>query len=496
MVVTLSADEPQDVLADWLLILVCSDEDPAKRLLEIDQRLGGAIAGVLAREDFSASDQELLVLYQTAGVRATNILLCGCGESTELRRAGVRKSLLAGFRRICSKAAQTVAIACDPLLSSMIQDEELAELVAECTEAAPIDASVCRREQKHHALGDVVLCNVATNPETSQAIRRGQLVATAVNLVKDLVNRPANEVYPETFCDRIAGLAGAAGVRCEVFDEAMLRRERMGAMLAVAQGSERPARMLALHIRNGGQNAPIYSIVGKGVTFDSGGYSLKPSDSMLTMKCDMAGAATSVAVGLAAAQLGLRINLSVYVGLVENMVSGRAFKLGDVITARNGTTIEIQNTDAEGRLVLADVLNYAVEHGARQVVDLATLTGACVVALGEDLAGLFASCDALSQELLSAGEAEGEGLWRLPLHRPYDDLLKSDVADVRNIGGRWGGAITAARFLQKFVGDAAWAHLDIAGPAFATGSTAWRDSGATGCFVKTLLRWLAEKQSP
>ncbi len=226
MVVTLSADEPQDVLADWLLILVCSDEDPAKRLLEIDQRLGGAIAGVLAREDFSASDQELLVLYQTAGVRATNILLCGCGESTELRRAGVRKSLLAGFRRICSKAAQTVAIACDPLLSSMIQDEELAELVAECTEAAPIDASVCRREQKHHALGDVVLCNVATNPETSQAIRRGQLVATAVNLVKDLVNRPANEVYPETFCDRIAGLAVLRV--CDVkFDEAMLRRERM-----------------------------------------------------------------------------------------------------------------------------------------------------------------------------------------------------------------------------------------------------------------------------
>ncbi|MBL8816061.1 MAG: leucyl aminopeptidase [Planctomyces sp.] len=493
MTISFTADLPQDVVADWLLILVSSLGDPAQRFQDIDQQIAGMISGVMRRTDFEAGELEILPLYQTAGIRATNILLVGCGDAANLRKAGIRKSLLAGFRRITTKQKQTVAVCFDSEISSRISENVLTEIVADSVVAAPIDAGVCRKEQKHFALGDVVLCGFESGSSLSASANRGQTIAAAVNLAKELVNRPANEIYPETFCDRIAGLAGAAGIRCDIYDEPMLRRERMGAMLAVAQGSDRSARMLALHVRAGGDSVPTIALVGKGVTFDSGGYSLKPNDSMLTMKCDMAGAATCVAVGLAAAQLRIPVNLSVYVGLVENMVSGRAFKLGDVVTARNGTTIEIQNTDAEGRLVLADVLNFAVDSGASQIIDLATLTGACVVALGEDVAGLFCNTPDLANSLLNSADAEGEALWQLPLYRQYDELLKSDVADVRNIGGRWAGAITAARFLQKFVGDTPWAHLDIAGPAFATGSTSWRDSGATGCFVRSLLYWLEEK---
>ena len=212
---------------------------------------------------------------------------------------------------------------------------------------------------------------------------------------------------------------------------------------------------------------------------------------MLGMKADMAGAATVVSVILGAAALGLPINLNVYAGLVENMVSGTAYKLGDVLTTRSGITVEVQNTDAEGRLVLADVLSYAVDDGVSEVIDVATLTGACVVALGEDVTGVFSNDDRLADSILGAADQVGESVWRMPMFRHYDDQLKSDVADIRNIGGRWGGAITAAKFLQRFVGDVPWAHLDIAGPSFSSSGTSWRDSGATACLVRSLIARLA-----
>ena len=265
----------------------------------------------------------------------------------------------------------------------------------------------------------------------------------------------------------------------------------MGAMLAVGRGSAFPPRMVKLSYRGAG-DAPVLALVGKGVTFDSGGYSIKSTEGMLSMKADMAGAATALGIVCAASRLKLKANVSVYLGLVENMVSGDAYRLGDVLTARNGVTIEVQNTDAEGRLVLADVLSYAVDDGASRIIDFATLTGACVVALGEEVTGVFPNDQSLANSINTAAEASGEYFWQMPMHSHFSKLLKSSVADCRNVGPRWGGAITAAKFLEKFVGDTPWAHLDIAGPSWADSSCAWQDAGATAAALRTIVEFLRQ----
>lgn len=236
-------------------------------------------------------------------------------------------------------------------------------------------------------------------------------------------------------------------------------------------------------------NAPSVALVGKGVTFDSGGYSLKPSDSMKTMKCDMGGAATVLGTMVAIARLKLPVSVVGYMGMVENMVSGDSYKLGDVLTARNGTTIEIHNTDAEGRLVLADVLDVAVQQGASRLIDLATLTGACLVALGTDVTGLMTNDQAWCDALLTAARETGESVWQLPMFEEFGEQIASDVADIKNVGeGRWGGAITAAKFLERFVAKQPWIHCDIAGPAFAEKPKAWLDAGGTGAMLRTLVQ--------
>lgn len=322
------------------------------------------------------------------------------------------------------------------------------------------------------------------------AICRGVVTGDAVNLVRDLVNRCSEDIHPESLAERISELSIASGLSCKILTEADLIHERMGALLAVARGSERAPRVVRLRYSGGRQEDPVVALVGKGVTFDSGGYSMKTADGMLTMKSDMAGAATVVAVTLAAARLRLPVNLVACVGLVENLVSGRAFKPGDVLTSREGTTIEIQNTDAEGRLVLADLLDFVTDEPLARIVDVATLTGSCVVALGEEVTGLFSNDRRHSDSVLDAAAKAGELMWAMPMFRCYDDLLRSDVADVRNIGGRWGGSITAAKFLERFVRRVPWVHLDIAGPSFASSGNSFRDSGATACMVRCLLEWL------
>ena len=268
-----------------------------------------------------------------------------------------------------------------------------------------------------------------------------------------------------------------------VWDEARIREERFGGLLAVAAGSDEPPAFVVAEYRRGGE-APTLALVGKGVTFDSGGLSLKPSSSMEDMKADMTGAAIVLATMQAVARLGLRVNLVGYLVVTENMLGGRAMKLGDVLTMRNGKTVEVLNTDAEGRLILADALSFAVEGKPDRVLDLATLTGACMVALGTKIAGLFSNDEPFAQAVQAACRQSGERVWRLPLDDDFQDALKSHVADLKNVGGKWGGAITAAKFLQQFVGETPWVHLDIAGPSWADSDGATRDVGGTGCYVR------------
>jgi leucyl aminopeptidase len=321
-----------------------------------------------------------------------------------------------------------------------------------------------------------------------ETIRQGEILGNSVNLTRRLVNEPANEIYPETLADQCRAVGASANFEVEIWNQERLQQEKCGALLAVAQGSDKEARLVIMNYQGGPKGQLPLTLVGKGVTFDSGGLSLKPSDAMFDMKCDMTGAATVIGAMDAIARLKLPVNVRGIIGCVENMVSGRCYKLGDVLTARNGKTIEIHNTDAEGRLVLADALCVAIDQGAGKLLDLATLTGACMVALGRDVAGIMANEQAWCDEVMAAANASGEEIWQLPMFDEYSEQIKSNVADIKNVGdGRWGGAITAAKFLEEFVGDVQWAHIDIAGPSFGEKPRDWIDGGASGCFVRTLV---------
>ena len=322
--------------------------------------------------------------------------------------------------------------------------------------------------------------------------QRGLELGKSINATRHLVNEPADKIFPESFADAAVELAKEVGIEVEVWDEKKLLAEGCRAILAVGAGSAKPPRLVIMRYNGGGKEAPI-ALVGKGVTFDSGGLSLKPSAGMEDMKCDMGGAATVFGAMRAIAQLKIKQNVIGLCGLAENMVSGDSYKLGDVIETRSGKTIEILNTDAEGRVVLSDTLDVAIQHEPRAMIDLATLTGACMVALGTEVAGLMANDDDLCNTLIAAAKQEDEPVWQLPMFELYDGKIKSKVADIKNVGeGRWGGAITAAKLLEQFVGDVPWVHIDIAGPAFADSAKPHRDAGATGAMVRTLVRFVEE----
>ena len=325
-----------------------------------------------------------------------------------------------------------------------------------------------------------------------EVVQRGSIIGEGVKLARRLVNMPPDDLYPETFAEEAATIAGRVGLEIEIWDQARLERERCQALLAVASGSTRAPRIVLMHYRGPGCNdaSPRVAFVGKGVTFDSGGLSLKTSEGMLAMKCDMAGAAAALGAIASIAALKIPVHVVAAVGLVENMTGGNAYKLGDVVTARSGTTIEIHNTDAEGRVVLADVLDVVADLKPSCIIDAATLTGACMVALGRDIAGIFTNNQAYCDVLKNAASSVGERVWQLPMDKDFDSQIASDVADIKNVGdGRLGGAITAAKLLERFVRNIPWTHVDIAGPAFADKPTPSIAGGGTGAMVRSFIEF-------
>jgi leucyl aminopeptidase len=314
----------------------------------------------------------------------------------------------------------------------------------------------------------------------------------ATLLARDLINLPAADCTPTTLRDLALSIARKGKLKCTVFDRSKLKKMGAGGLLGVAQGSEEPPYLLKLVYRPAREPKKVVALVGKGVTFDSGGLSIKPAGGMETMKCDMSGAAAVLSAMQAVAELKPEVEVRAYVPTTENMINGLAMRPGDVLRAMSGKTIEVLNTDAEGRLILADALHMAGQDKADVIIDLATLTGACVVAMGDTYAALFASDDGLARDLQAASVVAGERLWRMPLAPEYRELIKSSVADIKNTGGRSGGAITAALFLQEFVDTKKthWAHLDIAGPAFLDSDRGHLRKGGTGFGVRTLLRYL------
>ena len=473
-----------EVSADWLIVLVSNGDDWSQEVADLDSQLAGQLSQLRERDEFPSDVGETCKLPIVTGVAADRLLLVGLGPTDKLTSAKFEKAAKVAFRQVTKKKDQTVAVAWSGIsnldAATAIQTAVMSAVIA------GVGPGVYQQEPGRYPLKTLTLLAKPTD-ENRQTAKTGHILGEAINQTRDLVNRCADEIYPESVAAKAKEMSDEVGLRCRILDQDQLEAERMGSLLAVARASTRPPRVVVLEYHGASSEAPTLALCGKGVCFDSGGLSIKTSEGMNTMKADMAGAATVFGALAAIARLKLPVNVVGYLGLVENMISGSSYKLGDVLTARNGVTIEVLNTDAEGRLVLADVLAYAVDQGADKIVDLATLTGACVVALGEEVSGLFANDSEWANEVKAAAENADERVWELPMDADFDDLLKSDVADCKNIGGRWGGAITAAKFLEKFVGEKPWVHLDIAGPSFATNGKSTRDSGATGVMVRTLV---------
>lgn len=477
------------VPADWLVVPVVEGSEQPAAVQRIDQALGGVLSRLREAGDVAGKPGELTRLLDVANLAAKRLLLIGIGAPHALTPSRLHRALTTAVREVCTRPDRALACVVPAAGDGLpTPPAEFARIAAVAVEVGSVAQQLYRGQPERFPLRTATL---VTAPEdaaaAAPAIEAGSIIGEAMNLTRELVNRHPGELYPETFADRASQLAAELGLPCEVFDEQRLAQERMHALLGVARGSARPPRMVVVEYRGAGSGGATLALVGKGVTFDSGGLSLKPSDGMKSMKADMAGAATVLGAMAAIARLRLPVNVLGLMGLVENMPGGAAYKLGEVLTARNGVTIEVLNTDAEGRLVLADVLSYAVDRGAARIVDLATLTGSCVVALGEFVTGAFTNDQPWCDAVLAAARRAGEDVWQLPMFESYAEQLKSEVADCKNVGTRWGGAITAAKFLEKFVAGVPWVHLDIAGPAFAESSQPHLEGGGTGALVRTLL---------
>lgn len=467
-----------DLQADLLAIAV--GEDFATALADVDARFGGHLATLLAQRNFTGRTGSAVSFWGLGWIPAREVLVIGVGERTPdaLAKAAGRAG-----RQARDSGARTLVVSFGSL------DATQTALVLEMIAAGNYTYDAYKPEAERTPALESIHVDGAPDGLDEIAAAAG-IRARWQSWTRDLVNGPAAEVYPETLAARCAVFEDIDDVDLEILDVDAMTQEGYVGILAVGQGSSNPPRLVHVRYRPDGATQHVV-LVGKGVTFDSGGLSLKGSAGMQTMRCDMAGAATALGAFGAIAELRLPIAVDVIVGLAENMVSGASYKLGDVLAYKNGVTVEIHNTDAEGRLVLADCLLRASEvEGATDIIDLATLTGAIVVALGSDFTGMYSPDDGLARELDAAAAAESEGLWRMPLHDPYKAMLKGEWGQIKNITGKPdAGAGIAALFLQYFVTGKRWAHLDIAGAAFLEKTSGLYFSGATGQMLRTLVTW-------
>lgn len=477
---TLALGNLQNLEVDVLAVGMYEDAGLGAYATEIDTLLGGLLQKLAERGDLSGKRYKVTPVLGATGLKANQLVIVGLGKRAEFDRLAAFRAGGVLARTLGDRQRGTIALAFDQELAS-----ELWQAAIVGAHVGGVGQDLYRTERTRFSIERLMA------PVASADLQAAKILGEAINLTRRLVNEPPSHLTPIALAAEAENLARECGLGIEIWDERQLAEEGCGALLAVARGSAAAPRLVILRYQGTGTGETT-ALVGKGVTFDSGGLSLKPTDSMKTMKCDMAGAATVLGTMQAIAKLQLPINVIGLMGLVENMPSHNAFRLGDVLTARNGKTIEVQNTDAEGRLVLADVLCVAVDQGADRIIDLATLTGACMVALGTDVAGVMTNDQDWCNQLLRAADRTGERLWQLPMFAEYSELIKSDVADMKNVGnGRWGGAITAAKLLEEFVSGVPWIHIDIAGPAFLERPKSWMDAGGTGTYLLTLVETLA-----
>lgn len=478
-----------DAAADTLVLGEFEDGDFSAPAVKVDAALDGALAAARQRQEFKGKIGETFTVFTLGRLASQRVVLLGLGKRSLFSAETVRRAAGAAYRAIEKAAIKDVWIGLNG--DTRVTQSEAVRACVEGMALRSYRFDHYFTTPRPPAVLESVTLLVEAEANLEAAVSCGEAMAAGANYARDLANEPPNVLYPQVLAQRARELADQFNFEVEVFEPEELSQRGMTALLAVGQGSERPPCLIVIRYHGATKSgSTTLGLVGKGITFDTGGISLKPGPDMHLMKTDMGGAAAMFGAMHIIGTLRPALDVTMIVASAENMPDGKAFRPGDIIRAKNGKSIEIQNTDAEGRLVLADALSYAVELGLSPIIDAATLTGACSVALGPFYSACFSSVRTLGDALCSAGNTAGERLWQMPLDTDYRPLLDSSCADLRNVGGREGGAIIAAVFLQEFVGSQPWAHLDIAPTAFADTEGAYFAKGlATGHPARTLAQF-------
>ena len=490
---SLASTPPAKAKADLLAVPVFAGRVLGPGAKAVNGALGGRLAEFMAEAGFDGKADETLVVPGVS-LGSSAAVLVGLGPKNELTLDGLRRAAAALARK--AGKATTVAVTLLDAAPAGTDPKEAAQALAEGFSLGTYRFLRYKGKGEAHATEQVIVLGTK-DPAIEAALGKGAAVAKAVAWARDLVNEPAGTLTPTALAYQAQRAAEEGGLDIEILDEVAIANEGLGGLLGVSLGSDQPPRLIKLTYQPKGRSRGTVALVGKGITFDSGGLSIKTAEGMETMKTDMSGAAAVIGAMSVLRQAGVRSKVIAFVPTTENMPGGRAIKPGDVLKIRNGKTVEVLNTDAEGRLVLADGLSLAVEESPDAIIDLATLTGACVVALGMKMAGLMGNHDDWVHQVGGAAERAGEPVWHLPLPEPYRKDLESEIADLKNItGNRGAGALTAGLFLSEFAGDVPWAHLDIAGPARASSDDGYTVKGGTGFGVRTLVEVLSTFEKP
>ncbi|MFZ1804096.1 MAG: leucyl aminopeptidase [Nitrospira sp.] len=483
---------------DALVLLLCEGEGlPKEDGAILDRALGGALRALLQSQEFDGKAGEVVVFHTHGKIPAKRLILVGLGKKHDLGLDQIRQAMGHAVKRVRQAKSSAFAVALPSIVPHETSPIDVGQTM---TEGAILGSYQFTAYRSDAPTGKGVTAMTVLAPQKdhlrqlSEGIRRGVATAEATVYVRDLCNHPSNVMTPTRIASEAKTVAKEVGVNLKILEQKEMEQLGMGALLGVAKGSHEPPKFIILqyHGAKNKHDRPVV-LVGKTITFDTGGISLKPAENMEQMKADMTGGAEVLAAMRAAARLKLPLNLISILPAAENMPGGRAMRPGDVVKTLSGKTVEVQNTDAEGRLILSDGLTYATRFKPAALIDIATLTGACVVALGQFAIGMFGTDATLKDAVHKAGLRAGERVWEMPLWDEYFEQLRSDVADMRNIGGRGGGMITAALFLSKFVGDAPWVHLDIASTDWSERERAYIPKGPTGIGTRLLIQFLINR---
>jgi leucyl aminopeptidase len=490
MQITLETKPYASLETDALVTYVFEGDDPIQGpIADVDKAIGGLLRKVATSGELTGKTLEFTLLHSPAGLKAARLLVVGAGKKDQFNVATLRKIAGAALRSLKAKSVKNFVFLAGDGLSA----EDTAQAIAEGLITGDFETDKYKTDKKDKKIESVSLAGFsdAYKSDAEKGLHRGRIIADSQNFSRDLINEPSNKLTPRVLAEKAQAMAKEARLTVDVLDEKKIADLKMGALLSVAQGGPEPPRMIVVTYTpaNAKPDSPVIGLVGKAVTFDTGGISIKPADGMEKMKYDMAGGATMLGAMRALAALKPNVKVICVVPATENMPGGTAQKPGDIQTAMSGKTIEVLNTDAEGRLILADAITYAKQLGVTHIVDAATLTGAIVVALANINVGVFGSADqSWTDKLLASAKATGEKMWQMPMDDEYREFIKGSFADIQNIGsGKGGGSITGAWFIREFAGDTPWIHLDIAGTAWNDDAKPWLAKGPTGVALRTLV---------